>query len=311
MCVCGGSLAGDLPDFQDSVLIREKGGILSMSNATTHLNRKIVERISLAIKILMGLVFISPIFIGLVFSFVPDEELYSLPTLRIILDNFTFSNYVKVFNTLPIFDYIKTSLIMCFMVIGAQLLLSSMSAYAFAFFEFKGKDLLFTFVLIAMMIPGQVVTITNFLTIRNMGLLNTYLGLSIVSFAGGRSLFMFRQSYLSLPKEMKEAAIVDGCGDMRFLWQFAIPLSLPAVASVSIMLFIGVFNSYLWPLLISRTPAKYTIQIGMAQMIGSDAIPTYGRMMAVAMLSLIIPIVVFLIGQDYLIAGMTKGSVKG
>lgn len=282
-----------------------------MSIVTLHKHRIKWDGVFLVLKIMLGIIFISPILIGLIFSFVPDEELYALPTWRIIVDNFTISNYVKVFNALPLVSYIKTSLIMCLMIITVQVVLSSLAAYAFAFFDFKGKELLFSAVLIAMMIPSQVVTITNFLTIRRLGLLNTYLGLSIVSFVGGRSLFMFRQSYLSLPKEMKEAATVDGCGDMRYLWQFAIPLTLPSVASVSIMLFIGAFNSYLWPLLVSRNPTKYTIQIGMAQMIGSDSIPTYGRMMAVAMVSLIIPIVAFLIGQDYLIEGMTKGAVKG
>ncbi len=272
---------------------------------------KVRERISVAIKILIGLLFVSPIFVGLVFSFVPDEELYSLPTWHTVITNLTFQNYVKVFKTLPIVSYVKTSLVMSFIVIVAQITISSLSAYSFAFFDFKLKNFLFTLVLIAMMIPGQVVTITNFLTIRRFGLLNTYLGLTIVSFAGGRSLFMFRQSYKSLPKEMKEAATVDGCSDMRYLWQFAIPLSLPSIASISIMLFIGEFNAYLWPLLVSRKPQMYTIQIGMAQMIGSDAIPTYGRMMAVAMLSLLIPIIVFLIGEDYLIAGMTRGAIKG
>ncbi len=282
-----------------------------MSIVTRHKHRIKWDSPILALKILLGVLFISPIFIGLIFSFVPDEELYALPTWRIIVENFTISNYVKVFNALPLVSYIKTSLIMCLMIITVQIVISSLSAYAFAFFKFRGKELLFTVVLIAMMIPSQVVTITNFLTIRRLGLLNTYLGLSIVSFAGGQSLFMFRQSYLSLPKEMKEAATVDGCTDMRYLWQFAIPLTLPSVASVSIMLFISAFNAYLWPLLVSRNPSKYTIQIGMAQMIGSDAIPTYGRMMAVAMVSLIIPIAAFLIGQDYLIEGMTKGAVKG
>lgn len=276
-----------------------------------HFSRKTQERIMVAVKILLGVLFISPILIGLVFSFVPDEELYKLPSLETIKSTFTIDNYIKVFRTLPILAYIKTSLVMCLIVIGAQLFVSSLSAYAFAFFDFKFKNLLFTLVLIAMMIPGQVVTITNFLTIRKLGLLNTYLGLTIVSFAGGRSLFMFRQSYLSIPKEMREAAIIDGCGDMRYLWQFAVPLSLPSIASVSIMLFIGVFNAYLWPLLVSRKPQMYTIQIGMAQMIGSDAIPTYGRMMAVAMLSLVIPIIAFLVGEDYLISGMTKGAIKG
>ena len=269
------------------------------------------EKIGVAIKILIGLIFVSPIFIGLVFSFVPDEELYALPTFKTIVDNFSINNYIKVFKTLPIFSYIKTSLVMCAIVIVAQVIISSLSAYAFAFFKFPAKNLLFTLVLIAMMVPGQVVTITNFLTIRRMGLLNTYLGLTLVSFAGGRSLFMFRQSYMSLPYEMKEAATVDGCSELRYLFQFAIPLSLPSISSISIMLFIGEFNAYLWPLLVSRKPQMYTIQIGMAQMIGSDAIPNYGRMMAVAMLSLVIPIIVFIIGEDYLIAGMTRGAVKG
>lgn len=274
-------------------------------------NRAKKEKIFVAIKILIGLLFISPIFVGLVFSFVPDEELYELPTWHTIFTTLTVKNYVKVFQTMPILDYIKTSLVMCAIVIVVQVVISSLSAYAFAFFDFKFKETLFTLVLIAMMIPGQVVTITNFLTIRKLGLLNTYLGLTIISFAGGRSLFMFRQCYKSLPYEMREAAIVDGCSDMRYLWQFAIPLSLPSIASVSIMLFIGEFNAYLWPLLVSRSPNMYTIQIGMAQMIGADAIPTYGRMMAVAMISLVIPIVAFLFGEDYLISGMTKGAVKG
>ncbi|MBO4409340.1 MAG: carbohydrate ABC transporter permease [Spirochaetales bacterium] len=275
------------------------------------IKHKTKEKIGVAIKIIIGLMFVSPIFIGLVFSFVPDEELYALPTFRTIVDNFSVNNYIKVFKTLPIFSYIKTSLVMCAIVIVAQVVISSLSAYAFAFFKFPAKNLLFTLVLIAMMVPGQVVTITNFLTIRRMGLLNTYLGLTLVSFAGGRSLFMFRQSYMSLPYEMKEAATVDGCSELRYLFQFAIPLSLPSISSISIMLFIGEFNAYLWPLLVSRKPQMYTIQIGMAQMIGSDAIPNYGRMMAVAMLSLIIPIIVFIIGEDYLIAGMTRGAVKG
>ena len=275
------------------------------------IKHKTKERIGVIIKVIIGVLFISPILVGFVFSFVPDDELYALPTVSTVINNLTFNNYVKVFKTLPIMYYVKTSLVMCLIVIVAQIITSSLAAYSFAFFKFRGRNLLFTIVLIAMMVPGQVVTITNFLTVRKLGLLNTYLGLTITSFAGGRSLFLFRQSYLSLPKEMKEAATVDGCSSLRYLWQFAIPLSLPSVASISITLFIGEFNAYLWPLLISRKPQMYTIQIGMAHMIGSDAIPTYGRMMAFAMLSLVIPVIVFLVGYDYLIAGMTRGAVKG
>ena len=104
---------------------------------------------------------------------------------------------------------------------------------------------------------------------------------------------------------------MDGCGELRYMLSFAIPLSLPSIASVSILLFIGEFNAYLWPILVSRSPKMYTIQIGMAKMIDDTGVPTYGKMMAVAVLSLIVPIAAFLIGEDYLISGMTKGAVKG
>jgi len=263
------------------------------------------------VKVLIGLLFISPLFIAVIFSFMPDDKLYAVPTLSTIVNNLTFQSYMKVLSEMPVFSYVKTSLIMSMMVIVVQLTVSSMAAYAFAFLKFRLKNFWFTLILIAMMIPGQVVTITNYLSVQHLGLINTYLGLTIISFAGGRSLFMMRQSFLSLPKEMKEAAKMDGCGELRYMLSFAIPLSLPSIASVSILLFIGEFNAYLWPILVSRSPRMYTIQIGMAKMIDDTGIPTYGKMMSVAVLSLIVPIVAFLIGEDYLISGMTKGAIKG
>ena len=277
-----------------------------MSNSAK--KRKLLSQI---IRILIGVLFISPLFIAVVFSFLPDDKLYAVPSWATVIRNLTLQSYIKVLKDMPVFSYVKTSLIMSSMVIAVQLTVSSMAAYAFAFLKFHFKNFWFTLILIAMMIPGQVVTITNYLSVQHMGLINTYLGLTIVSFAGGRSLFMMRQSFLSLPKEMKEAARMDGCGEIRYMLSFAIPLSLPSIASVSILLFIGEFNAYLWPILIARKPNMYTIQIGMAKMIDDTAIPTYGKMMAVAVLSLVVPICAFLIGEDYLISGMTKGAIKG
>ncbi|MCQ2412613.1 MAG: carbohydrate ABC transporter permease [Sphaerochaetaceae bacterium] len=269
------------------------------------------ENIGFVIRLIIALIFISPLFICLVFSFVPDEKLFAVPTIKTIVSNLTGRNYIEILKEMPVFMYVKTSLVLAIIVIVMQLTISSLAAYAFAYMKFRFKNFWFTLILVAMMVPGQVVTITNFITVRDFGLLNTYLGLTIVSFAGGRSLFMMRQSFLSLPMEMKEAATLDGCGDFRYLVHFAVPLSLPSIASVSILLFIGEFNSYLWPILVARKPQLYTIQIGMASMVDDTATPRYGKMMAVAVMSLVVPLLAFLIGEDYLISGMTKGAIKG
>lgn len=283
-----------------------------MSEREKHyLTRAQKDKISVAIKIVVAIIFFSPVFLGLLCSFVPDEFLLKMPSLKTIFSTLTYENYVKVWKAFPVVTYNKNSLIMCAIVIVMQIGISALAAYPFAYLDFKGKNLLFTLVLIAMMIPGQVVMITNFLTVRKLKLLNTYLGMTITGFVAGRTLFLFRQSYKGIPKEMKEAATVDGCKEMRYLWQFALPLSLPSAASLAIMIFIGEYNAYLWPLLIARSSKMYTVQIGMELMINPDAMPTNGRMLAAAMLSLIFPTIVFIFGQDYILRGMLRGGVKG
>ena len=276
-----------------------------------YLTQKQRNAISVIIKVFIGLLFISPLFVGLIFSFVPDQELLKLPTLQTIKNTASFNNFKLLIQSLPVFSYLKTSLIDCLLVITVQILFSSLSAYAFAFFDFKGKNFLFTLVLVGMMVPAQVITITNFLTVRRLGLLNTYLGLAVISFAGGKAIFLFRQYYKTIPKEMHEAAIVDGCGDMKYLFKFVIPLSVPSIASVALMVFIEEYNAYLWPILVARKQNMYTIQVGINQMIRPDMIPPYGRLLAFAMFSLIIPIIAFVFGEDYLISGMTEGAIKG
>ena len=262
------------------------------------------------IRLFLGITFILPIIIGFVFSFVPNEELYGLPTVETVLRTFTFENYEWVFKNTLMLRWVSNSLIMCLVCIVIQLIVASLAAYAFSFFKFKGKDTLFQIILVGMMIPFQVIVIANFMTVRDWGLVNTYLGLCLPSLIAGRTIFMMRQSFLTLPRELKEAAVMDGCGEMRFLFRFAIPLSMPSIAALAMMIFIDIFNAYMWPLLISRNVDMYTVQVGMVAMMG-DEIPTYGRSLAGAMLAIALPVLMFLIGQDYLVKGMTSGSVKG
>ena len=262
------------------------------------------------IRIVLGICFISPILMAVVFSFLPDEMLNGLPQIDKIVESLTLENYMWIFQHIPILRYVTNSLVMCVIIIVAQVIIASLSAYAFSFFHFKGKDFLFNLILIAMMIPGQVVTICNFLTVKNAHLLNTYIGLCLPYFIGGTAVFMMRQYYLTIPKELKEASMIDGCSDLRFLFQIIVPLSVPTIAALAIYLFIDVYNMYLWPLLVGQDQDMFTIQIGMSMLVGGDYIQ-YGRVLAGAVISILIPVITFFIGQDYLIKGMTSGAVKG
>ena len=268
------------------------------------------QRFGVAWKTLLGICFMLPVLIAFFFSFLPNDKVLGLPTLQTFFEFFTFENYQWVFKNIPILKYVTNSLQMCLIVIVAQSITACLAAYAFAFFKFKGKDTLFQIILIAMMVPGEVCTICNFLTVRDMGLVNSMLGLTIVSLTSCNFIFMMRQSYLSLPGEMREATMMDGCGEIRYMLQFAVPLSIPTIASLSITTFISVFNSYLWPLLVSRSPEHYTVQIGMALLVDHET-PTYGRQLAGAVLCMIIPIIFFIIFQSYMVKGLTKGAVKG
>ena len=146
--------------------------------------RKTKEGISFGLKVLLGILFISPLIIGFLFSIQYEDELTSSP-LRLFTANPTLINYIEVFQKVPLLSYLKNSLIVCLLAITIQITVASLAAYGFSFFEFKGKKFLFGLVLASMMIPGEVVVITNFVTVQNLGLTNTYLGLIITSLVGG------------------------------------------------------------------------------------------------------------------------------
>ncbi len=272
--------------------------------------KKRQETLHFVLRLLAGICFMSPIFIAIAFSFLPNEILDGVPQISDFFNYFTLENYRDVLSIVPMFRYVTNSLVMCVIVITVQVIVACLAAYAFGMFEFRGKNFFFTIVLIGMMIPGQVVTIANFLTVRDAGLINTYLGLCLPSLITGAAIFLMRQFFMTLPKELKEASLIDGCSDMRFLFSIAIPLAIPSIAALAIQVFIGTYNAYLWPLLAARDQSMFTVQVGMSMLVDADA-TQFGRVLAGAVLSIIIPVIAFIIGQNYLIKGMTAGAVKG
>ena len=260
-------------------------------------------------KTLIGILFISPIILGVLFSFQAEEELMSVP-LHIIAENPTIKNFVEVFQKIPLLNYLKNTLIVCVGAIIGQIVIADLAAYGFVYFNFRGKNLLWMLVLGSMMIPGEVVVITNFITVQNMGLVNTYLGLMITSFIGGTSIFMMRQYYMTLPRDYREAAELDGCGDITFLFRIATPLAIPTIASLAIYLFVSIYNAYFWPVLVTNKMDMRTVQVGVAYLVTADVVQ-YSQIMASAIIAIIPTVVAYIFGQDYIIKGMTSGGVKG
>ena len=272
--------------------------------------RKAKRLTSYLLKVLLGLAIISPVLICLSFAFKPATELMGAGYAKFFPDNPTFENFKWVISEVPVLTYLKNTLIQCAIVICAQLVLCSAAAYALTFFDFKGKDLLFTIILSSMMIPGDVVVITNYIQIQHWQLTDTHFGMAVPYLVGGMGIFLMRQFYLTLPRDLKDAADIDGCGDMGFFVRIAVPLSVPSLASLAIYEFIAIYNRYFWPLLVTSSDSMRTVQIGMAMLnSGESGKPSY--VLAGAAMCIIPAVIVFIIGQKYLIKGMTAGAVKG
>ena len=272
------------------------------------MTRKNKERIALALKILLGLVYAIPVLMCFCFSIQPNTEINTIPN-HFIAENPTLENYAYVLENIPVLIYLKNTLVMILIEVPVQIIIASISAFVFAFFDFKGKNLIFTIYLTTMMVPGETTLIAKYMMIRDMGLMNSYLGLTIVSLVGAGSIFMLRQNMMSLPKELWEASVMDGCSELKYFWKVVLPLCKPLIASQAITSFIGTFNAYIWPMMVSTKSDFYTIQVGMAQLI-AEASYGYGYVLAGAVLCMIIPLIIYVFAQRHIVAGMTAGAVK-
>jgi len=213
-------------------------------------------------------------------------------------------------STAPIFHFILNSFIVSLLVTAGQVVTCSLAAFAFAFLEFPYKKSLFALFLSTMMIPWESTIIPNYFTIRSLEWLDTYQGLSVPFFASAFGTFLLRQYFQTLPREIFEAARMDGCGPFRFFITMVLPLSRPALATLAVYAFLTTYNQYLWPLLITNTDNMRTVQIGLAMLQWDQGISWNTTMAGIVLVSL--PTILLLVlGQKQLVRGLTAGSTKG
>lgn len=262
------------------------------------------------LKVLLGLVIVFPIIVCLLYSIKSPAELMSAGGMGLAVKDPTLENFEWVMDSVPIGKYLLNTLIQCAIVIVFQIILCSFAAYALVFFRFRLKSTMFALILATMMIPGDVVIITNYIQIQHWHMTDTHVGMALPYLVGGMGIFLLRQFYLTLPRELKEAAEIDGCSDMGFFFRIALPLSVPSLASLAIYEFIHIYNRYFWPLLVTNRDKMRTVQIGMAMLEQGESGKTT-HILAGAALCIIPAVIVFIIGQKYLVKGMTSGAVKG
>ena len=202
------------------------------------------------------------------------------------------------------------SFIVSLIVTLAQLVTASLAAYAFAFLEFPYKRVIFLIFLSTMMIPGESTLIPNYLTIRSLGWINTYQGLTVPYMATAFGTFLLRQYFLTLPHDLFDAARIDGCGRFRFLWSIVLPMARPALGTLGVYAFINTWNQYLWPLLITNSTDMRTVQIGIGMLQFQDA-TTWNVVMAGVVIILLPSLLTLVLGQKQLVKGLTSGAVKG
>lgn len=220
-----------------------------------------------------------------------------------------FHNYVTAWKSAPFgVYYINTAFVSTVTTI-LEVIIAAMAAYAFALMNFPGKNLIFALFLGTMMIPGEVLLVPNFITISKLGWIDTYYALIIPWVVSVFAIFLMRQHFLTLPRELQDAARIDGCSHFRFLWTVVVPISKPVVITSALLKFVGSWNAFLWVLIVTNKDKFRTLPVGL-QTFSSDVGTIYNQLMAAATFSILPVIVLFLFTQKYFIRGIARTGLK-
>ena len=271
----------------------------------------LVKLVTYAFLLAMALVVLFPFYWMIISSLKTlDEYRLSVPTFwpKVIM----VSNYAEAFTTASLGRLFYNTMIVGVVSTLLSLVITVLSAFAFARLEFKGRDTLFTLLLATMMIPGELFTITNYATVTQLGWMNSFKVLIIPFLVSVFYIYLLRQNFLQIPNELYLAAKVDGCGDLKYLWKVMVPLSMPTLISITILKMMGAWNSYIWPRLVANDEAHRMITNGLrnAFTATSGDVNYPVQMAAVAIVSAPL-FLVFIFLRKYIMKGVSRSGIKG
>lgn len=268
-----------------------------------------VRKLSLYLILSIGVILtIGPFYWMVVGASNPSGEVLNIPP-NFIPGDYFMDNLGSLMGEINIWRSLLNSTIITISYTFLALLVCASAGYAFAKYNFKGKNLIFTLILVSMMIPYQALIIPQFELFANFGLLDSYVSIILPQLAYPFAIFLMRQNMQSIPDSLLEAARIDGCSELGIFFKLILPISIPSIAAVSIFLFTHQWNNFLWPLVALSSKDMFTLPVALATLVGLENID-YGVLMVGATISVVPIFIAFLFLQKYFISGILGGSVK-
>jgi arabinosaccharide transport system permease protein len=276
------------------------------------LPRGLHAAVQTAFLVLLTLIVLVPLMAIFVGTFQDGNEIIRKGlSLDIDLDSLSLDNYAMLFTDSGLyFRWFANSVFLTVVQVAGTLLVSSFIAYGFAMYDFKGKNTLFILVLVLMTVPFEIMMLPLFVMVNDLGLADSYSVIVVPFLAASVTIFFFRQYFLGIPKELLEAARVDGVTEFGIFFRVVLPISKPALAAMAILNGMIIWNNFLWPLLVLRSEEKFTLPIGLNTLLTPHA-NNYELLIIGSFFSLIPVLVLFLLFQRFFVAGMTAGALKG
>ena len=254
-------------------------------------------------------VFMFPFLWSLSISFQPPGDVFRWP-IKLIPDPATLRNYERLWTEIPFARWLFNSIWVALVVTAANLFLDALAGYVFARLRFPGRNLLFALLLTTLMVPSHVMLVPKFMLLNAFGLINTYTGLIAPAVVQVVGLFLMKQFFESIPRQLEEAARIDGCNRFQIFWKVVLPLSKPALAALGIYTFQGNWNEFLWPLVVTTTSDMFTLPVGLA-MFRYEFKVEWTMLMAGSMLITLPTLIIFLTFQRLFIQGVATTGLKG
>ncbi len=276
-------------------------------------NRPWIDAFAHAILIIGVVLVAFPLYVTFVASTLTYDEIVAVP-MPLLPGDQLIDNYLQVLkagstkgSSAPVSAMLVNSFVMAITIALGKIAISIISAFAIVYFRFPGRTFFFWMIFVTLMLPIEVRIIPTYKVASDLGILDSYVGLTLPLIASATATFLFRQFFMTIPDELAEAARIDGAGPMRFFWDVVLPLSKTSMAALFVILFILGWNQYLWPLLITSQESMYTVVIGIKRMIsGGDAATEWNLVMATAMLALLPPGLVVVLMQKWFVKGLVE-----
>lgn len=290
--------------------------VLAMSDAAAtreaqrdRRRRRLVTAGRYVVLTVLALIVLFPVYMTVVNSLLPAQRILERPP-ALFPGNPRWGQYGDAWTDGNLGQYLQTSFIVTLAITAGQVVTSVLAAYAFSFLDFPLKRTLFVLFLATLMVPFEVTIITNYQTVSDLDWLNSYQGLVVPFLATGFGAFLLRQSFLTLPKDLEDAARLDGYGHWRFLARVVVPLSRPAIGALAVFSFLLAWNQYLWPLLVAEDDEYRTVQVGLRQLARTN-LSEFPATFAGTILAALPLVILLLVFSKQLVRGLTAGAVKG